>query len=371
MIRAIRLQNFKCFQDETLDIRPLTLLVGANGAGKSSLLQGLLLAQQAAENAADYVKLNGPFLLSLGKSVDVLCQSGPANSELRIEFSMEDGVTVAWRFEERAKEEYVLGVTERPPGWKRFDLIYLNAERIGPRDTLGTDSVSTDDLKVGIRGEFTAQVLAAHVLSGRKHSQIREELCHPRTEEEGNIAQLGKQVELWMGDIVPGIEIRPLSLPETNISALRIKRRGVATDWLRPPNIGFGVSYALPIIVAGLLASPGSLLLVENPEAHLHPGGQSRIGRFLATLAAAGVQVIAETHSDHVLNGVRLAAVESKHRIRHDQIIVQYFPGDDKAARRVQPIDITAKGGLSTWPKGFFDQSEKDLAAILEARHHG
>jgi predicted ATPase len=219
--------------------------------------------------------------------------------------------------------------------------------------------------------EFTAQVLAAHVLAGRRRGQIREALRHPRTEEEGNIAQLGKQVELWMGDVAPGIEIRPLTLPDTNISALRIKRKGVSTEWLRPPNIGFGVSYALPIIVAGLLSQPGSLFLVENPEAHLHPASQSRIGRFLATLAAAGVQVIAETHSDHVLNGVRLAAVESQHPIRHDQIIVQYFHGDDKTPRRAQAIDVTAKGGLSTWPAGFFDQSEKDLAAILEARRRG
>ena len=127
---------------------------------------------------------------------------------------------------------------------------------------------------------------------------------------------------------------------------------------------------ALPVIVAGLLAPPGSLFLVENPEAHFHPAGQSRIGRFLAVLAASGVQVIVETHSDHVLNGVRLAAVDPAHPVRHDQIIVQYFHADDSAAKRALPIDVTAKGGLSTWPDGFFDQSEKDLAAILEARRN-
>ena len=92
------------------------------------------------------------------------------------------------------------------------------------------------------------------------------------------------------------------------------------------------------------------------------------MGRFLATLAAAGVQVIAETHSDHVLNGIRLATVDKQHNLRHDQVIVQYFHGNDSSPQRAEPIDVTAKGGLSSWPSGFFDQSEKDLAAILEAR---
>lgn len=366
MIRSVRLENFKCFRNETLALQPLTLVVGANGAGKSSLLQGMLLAQQAAEIATSYVKLNGPFMLNLGKSGDVLCHSQNEQIDVVIELTLADDSKLTWRLEDQL-DEYILGIAERPAAFKPFDLTYLNAERIGPRDTLGVDSAPNDELKVGERGEFTAQVLAAHVLAGRRRGKVREALRHPTTED--GLAQLGKQVELWMGDIAPGIAIRPLTLPDTNLSAIRIKR-GVGTDWLRPPNIGFGVSYVLPIIVAGLLAPPGSLFLVENPEAHLHPAGQSRIGRFLATLAAAGVQVIAETHSDHVLNGVRLAAVDAKHPIQHDQVIIQYFHGDDAAPLRAKAIELTAKGGLTSWPTGFFDQSERDLAAILEARRH-
>lgn len=371
MIRSFRAQNFKCFEDETLSLRELTLVVGANGAGKSSVLQALLLAQQAADAPSDYVRLNGPYHLSLGQAADVLCQSGTGDDFVVFEAEMHDGLKHAWRLEEPSKEALVLHIAGRPEGWSVRELSYLNAERVGPRDVLDVDSVPSDELKVGFRGEFTAQVLAAHALAGRKRGQVRKELLHPSTEELGNITQLGKQVELWLSDITPGVEIRALTVPETNISALRLKRTGVNTEWLRPPNIGFGVSYALPVIVAGLLAAPGSLFLVENPEAHLHPRGQSRMGRFLAHLAAAGVQVIVETHSDHVLNGVRLAAVAREHPIRHDQIIVHYFHGDDKSAQRALAIDVTAKGGLSTWPTGFFDQSEKDLAAILEARHRG
>ncbi len=301
----------------------------------------------------------------------MFCQSAKGFSGVLFEATGDDGRAHVWKLEERPKETLILDITERPEGWSIPHLTYLSAERIGPRDVLDVESVPSEELTVGVQGEFTAQVLAGLAGAGRKLGQVRHELLHPKTEELGNVTQIGKQVELWLGDITPGVELLAQTMPGTNVSSLRLKRLGVATDWLRPPNIGFGVSYTLPIIVAGLLAPPGSLFLVENPEGHLHPAGQSSIGRFLAVLAAAGVQVIVETHSDHVLSGVRLAAVDPGHPVKYEQIIVQFFHGKEGTKERAQPIDVTAKGGLSVWPAGFFDQSEKDLAAILEARRPG
>jgi predicted ATPase len=368
MISTIHLQNFKCFLDETLSLRPLTLVTGANAGGKSSLLQSILLAKQAVESPSDYVRLNGPFDLALGKSDDVLHQSDEVQRDITIETVTSDGATHLWKFAAR-ENELILRITCRP-GTDAIDVVhYLGAERMGPRDILGSDSVPIETLDVGARGEFTAQVLESLTVAPGERGRVPPALRHPSTEKEGNVITIGKQVELWMRDIVPRIEVKAATLPETNVSALRL-RRGTATDWLRPTNIGFGISYSLPIVVAGLLCRPRTLLLVENPEAHLHPAGQSRMGRFLATVAASGAQVIVETHSDHVLNGVLLAAVDGI-SIHHDQIIIQHFHGDEQARQRAQAIEVNRDGGLSTWPRGFFDQSEKDMAAILEARRRG
>ncbi|HND20426.1 MAG TPA: AAA family ATPase, partial [Acidobacteriota bacterium] len=134
------------------------------------------------------------------------------------------------------------------------------------------------------------------------------------------------QTELWMRELIPDLEIRALTLPGVTAAALRFRKRGHLDDWVRPANMGFGVSYTLPIIVAGLLARPGHMLVVENPEAHLHPQGQSRIGRFLALLAAKGVQVLIETHSDHVLNGIRLAATD-EHPLQPENVLIHFFTG--------------------------------------------
>jgi len=132
-----------------------------------------------------------------------------------------------------------------------------------------------------------------------------------------------------------------------------------------PANIGYGLTYVFPILVAGLLSKKGQVLIIDSPEAHLHPMGQSKIGYFLAVMAAAGVQVIVETHSDHVLNGVRLAV--SKHSISNDDVAIHFFSpsqsASDPSSVVTSPL-IDIQGNLSEWPEGFFDQSDKDLATL-------
>lgn len=88
-------------------------------------------------------------------------------------------------------------------------------------------------------------------------------------------------------------------------------------------NIGFGISYVLPIIVTGLIAKPDTIMVVENPEAHLHPSAQSKIGQFLAVIAQSGVNVIVETHSDHVINGIQIAT--AKHIISKEHVSINFL----------------------------------------------
>ena len=149
-------------------------------------------------------------------------------------------------------------------------------------------------------------------------------------------------------------------------ATLRFRDPELLAEWSRPANVGFGLSYALPVIVAALTASPGTLFLVENPEAHLHPAGQSLIGQFLTRVAAAGVQVVVETHSDHVINGMRLAAARDGLLPPSDAII--HFLAD---AGTRHTIEIQGSGALTEWPPGFFDQSELDLGQLSRLRRRG
>lgn len=142
-------------------------------------------------------------------------------------------------------------------------------------------------------------------------------------------------------------------------------RTSEASDYYRPQNVGYGLTHVLPIITACLGAQPGDVLLIENPESHLHPAGQSEMGRFLARTAAAGAQVILETHSDHVLNGVRKAV--KNEIIAPDAVAFHFFAAREEhtdRARVMSPM-IDPAGVLDYWPQGFFDQFDKDTSELL------
>lgn len=363
MITSLHLERFKRFDQLVLPLGGLTVLTGANGAGKTSVIHSLLLARQSAlEPKRTAVDLNDSDALSLGEMTDVIHrQSGADNTAIEI---TERDLTARWVF--KASDERSLSATvwEKPEQYRGVltkaepGFTYLCAERFGPRDVLPAGSPSGDELGVGVRGEFTAQVLAA-----RDRSKIRPARLAP----DSTVKNLLHQTEAWMSSIVRPLQIQPDWFPGTSVTRLLFKTPGIQSEWTRPPNMGFGVSYALPIVVAALRARVESLLVVENPEAHLHPAGQSRIGSFLAQIASDGVQVIIETHSDHVLNGIRTAIGVGRAGLDVNKVAVHFFESEAQSDF-VRTLRIEKTGSVSDWPKGFFDQAERDLAQLARIR---
>ncbi len=363
MISTLSMRNFKRFRTVDLNLHPMTVLTGLNGTGKSTTIQALLLARQIAEEpGTTVVQLNGPYGLALGDSQDVL-RFDAEGDEIEINLRCA-GTDYLYRFSSPGDRHPHLNVTHRPksPPTELIGtgpaFVYLMAERLGPRDLLSVTSIETAHISVGEQGQFTAQVLAEH-----ETKPIRAQLRHPDTEH--GVTTLRTQVEAWVSYVISPVQITAQWPPGLSASVLRFQEPGLMSEPIRPANMGFGFSYALPIIVAGLLAPEDGLLLVENPEAHLHPAGQSRLGRFLARVAGSGVQVVIETHSDHTLNGVRLAVAEEQ-TIDARDVIVHFFGKTDDGHPTL--IDLTEHGRLSAWPEGFFDQIETDLGRLARAR---
>lgn len=363
MIENLALRNFKRFKALSLAFRPLTVLTGLNGAGKSTAVQSLLLARQAADDPGTrVVQLNGPYGLALGEALDVLnSQAEQPVIEVVITDSGSD-----FRYEFAVSEDRSLHLDSvsapdgSPPSFSESGLhfSYLCAERLGPRDQLEVTAEAPDRAGIGVRGEFTGQVLAV-----RETNEVRPALRHSDTGLT-NVITLRTQVELWIADVLRPVRISAQWPAGLTASLIRYQEPGVLGEPIRPANMGFGFSYVLPIIVAGLLLPSGGLLVVENPEAHLHPAAQSRLGRFLATVAGSGAQVIVETHSDHLVNGIRLAVAEDQALSGEDGVI--HFFGEE--ADGPLEIGMTDRGGLSAWPKGFFDQIESDLGRLTRAK---
>ena len=115
------------------------------------------------------------------------------------------------------------------------------------------------------------------------------------------------------------------------------------------------------MLVTMLTAELGSVVVIDSAEAHLHPRAQSAVGRFLGQMAGAGRQILVETHSDHLLNGIRLAVRDSL--VKPHDVAVHFFDAGD-ATGQVTSLTIDDNGAIGDWPEGFFDQAERDLAIL-------
>jgi predicted ATPase len=135
----------------------------------------------------------------------------------------------------------------------------------------------------------------------------------------------------------------------------------------RASNVGFGITYVLPILTVLLKAKKGDVIIVENPEAHLHPKAQRMLGELILKAADVGAQIILETHSDHILNGIRLGV---KNGIIGDANDVKnfFFTRENVGIAyhvNVYAPQIDQEGNLDIWPNGFFDEWDKALMELF------
>ena len=365
MLTAVEIDGFKRFANIRLALAPLTVLTGLNGSGKTSLIQAMLLAQEAATRRGPSLRLNGPFGLELGTAEDVL--NWNSRPPIRLRFEGASGQVAEWLLGVPAEDAMYLDVNEPPASdLKTFGgdprvFTYLSAERLGPRGFAATSALAASELEIGVHGEYCAHVLG--VLGSKPLENV--ERSHP-SYEPASPRLLKYEVEQWLSEIARPVEVSGERVAGSTIAELRYRTDGGA--WVRATNMGFGVTYALPIILAGLIAERDGILVVENPEAHLHPAGQSRMGVFLAWLAGKGVQMLVETHSDHVLNGMRRAVAEFAFLSAGDTAIHWFGGFEDGDADRVATLAIGEAGTVSDWPHGFFDQYQRDVASLGRIR---
>ena len=238
--------------------------------------------------------------------------------------------------------------------------MFLNAERMSPATTyeMSYDEV-TNNHTIGIHGE-----LAAHFLSMYGDSLIVPESMCLKT---ASSNKLSDQVQEWMRVISPGVYIETKELPEIDkvVVSYGFQTDTISTDKFRPTNVGLGISYILPVVIA-CLSGIHKLIVIENPEAHLHPKGQAKMGELIARCATTGTQLFIETHSDHIVNGLRVAVKEKI--IRSEQVCINYFTKKVEKGQSYTidtPIKIGTNGELSDYPQDFIDEWENQLMKLL------
>lgn len=343
----IIIHNFKCFKDERIELNDLTVLVGSNGMGKSTVIQALLLMRQFFESKSDTILLNGPYSLELGSYESVISKDADnglisfrlIDKDADYTFALDlEGAneTVAYSLKTVNAE-----LPDKRTGLNSEKFIFLSAERTGPR--ICQRMIEQKYYSVGVYGEYTAQVLS------NKFFKVVTERCHPSMQS----PFLKDQVNAWLDFILPGNNVTATSDADMQVAQIKLRNQ-LSDDFVVAPNLGFGISYCLPIIVAGLIADKGSYMIIENPEAHLHPAAQTSMGQFLAGLSKTGVKVVIETHSDHILDGIQIYTAE--HPDYRESVLINNFSNIDGVVQ-VTPIRYNQNIEYTEWPKGFMDSS--------------
>ena len=197
--------------------------------------------------------------------------------------------------------------------------------------------------------------------------KVNEHLLHPNQ----SIDQLKTQVEAWMSELSSPFRIA--TEPLSDIDKVKLSydffREGGLTESFKPEHVGFGITYVLPVVTTLLAGNERKVQIIENPESHLHPKGQATMGRLLARAASAGQQLFVETHSDHVINGIRVAV--KKGLLKPDQVNIFFFDRDlDKEMKgsgltEITHIEVDKNGELSDYPEGFLDEWDKQLLKLI------
>lgn len=359
MINYIQLENFKSIRRLALPVENLNLFFGMNGMGKSSVIQALLLLRQSFwenhESNLDCLYTNGE-MIQLGTGKDIFCQSG-VDEMIRfyVQYTGNVRFDCSYKYDlNNPNSDQLMRIGTRDDNNYSVSLFsgrfsYLGAEHLGPRKQYSIENWKKNGVaKWGTMGEFVVPFLA---LEGEK-IRIPQEMCLSS----GRSNRLIDQVSAWMAEISPGIRIFAELLPAIEKAKLAISYigNGLISDAFLPVNVGFGIPYVLPLIVELLVSEKDGLLLIENPESHLHPRGQAMIGKLIALAAEQGCQIICESHSDHVINGVRVAIKNGQ--IKNEKVEISYFSKNKEQETKVDNIYVDSKGNLSDYPSGLLDE---------------
>jgi len=346
MITEIELNAFKSFPEKRIGFKPLTLLAGLNNSGKSSVIQALRMYCNAA------------LLEGHGTVSDIRSKFSPASESVRVTCYFSDNSSSTLKL-----DNSMLVQPDKAPLY-----CYIGADRLGPQTSLPLFRSLGELPQIGYKGEYVLDFLQQF-----ENTIIPEALIHEKAEGR----TLAYVLEGWLNEISPGVDFKYQTNAKTDSAYAEI-------DGFRPANVGFGLSYTLPILVAilGMSAQApssgweetwgedwekkkedkGILLILENPEAHLHPQGQTAMGKLIALAASCGTQIVVETHSDHLMDGIRIAVKEQK--ITADKVAFQYFTKKTNEPSEVTSPQLHENGKLDFWPEGFFDQTLKNRAIL-------
>jgi predicted ATPase len=380
MIQKIAIKNFKSHKQTNIELSKLTVLCGSNGVGKSSAIHPLLLLRDSylRNSSFDFLDLKSDSI-RIGTVKDALYQFSDTDG---FEFNIiTDNQGFNFSFAYKGASEILKTLIRKDDkvdhNFDKLDIIkeslfntdfqFISAARLGPQLSYSKDDVVVDIHKQISVDEGKAEY-CIHFLEKYKTHTVIPPLRNPNLK----FGDLLSQTIAWEREISEGVNIIIEDLGSLGFE-LKYKfdtQSGIGkTDEFKATNVGFGVTYVMPIIVAILSAKPDALLLIENPEAHLHPNGIAKLTELICLASQAGIQIILETHSDHIINGILVQCKkfeENGKGISKDNVSIYQFDRDEvEHCTRATKITLEDDGKIRYPPKGFFDQFTIDRKFLM------
>lgn len=423
-IRSIAVEGYKSVIDrQTIELRPLTILAGANSSGKSSIMQPLLLIKQTLDSPYDPggLLLNGSNvrmtsaeqLLSRTSKSSVAKEFSVCfkleNQSVEIGFSREKGKGIVphrnivdkggmtFELGEGCDREALLAnvrtvLKQDLPFMegRKFE-VSLRQERVfwsvlgefGGKGSLGIALVDAgQDVSAAIRGvihvpglrgnpsrDYPTTAVEGDHFPGTFESYVASLIYAWQRSQDDRLLELGQDLEaLGLTWKVQAERIDDTRV-ELKVGRLPHPRRGGAQDLVSIADVGFGVSQTLPVLVALLVAQPGQIVYLEQPEIHLHPRAQWHLAGIVANAARRGVCVVLETHSSLLLRGVQ--TLVAKGDLSPHLAVLHWVSRSDNGATKVDSAEMDETGALGDWPVDFDDvtlTAEADYLDAAEAR---
>ncbi len=416
-ITGIGVSGYKSVCDLTsIEIRPLTLLAGANSSGKSSMMQLLLMLKQTLEAPYDPgpLLLDGPNVRFTSADQFISCvkrDGRPALFSTSVTVGYSDLLMMffAWQpkkgIEIRSMSVGSKGVVDTfAIGMSGAELTAAVAQRYSnlmasakampttfdvTRDRCFLDlSVQLRDLPafgVGLSGAFPKLIREIIHLPGLRGNPLRSYpvsavgdafpgqfqdyaasvISQWQLNNDDRLILLGKSLQrLGLTWKVQATRINDTQV-ELQVGRLSRSARGGAADVVNVADVGLGVSQTLPVLVALLAARPGQLVYLEQPELHLHPRAQSVLAEVLADAAKRGVRVVAETHSSLLLLGIQSLVAEGQ--LAPELVKLHWFQRRQDGSTEVKSADLDQAGAFGEWPEDFGDVSMETQARYLTA----
>jgi predicted ATPase len=432
VLKKISLVNFKSFKNlDGMDIKNITIIVGKNSCGKSSILQSLLLLKQTIESPSDAeLCLEGRYIKC--SNIKELAYGVPQVNYAKIGYKLSfDNYSVELFFKNKRTEDGYIpivasykifnssgGVVEfkRSISTPEFDKIFRkkinllsSAEEVTFREVIYNKftpvSVKVDLLEQSIAQTLTmpiafayndeikiAQKLVKEIENIKYLSPIRaiperayvhySEASSELNTDGSNAAHIlwskRNSNVLWRGEKIPlkdavnecikcmglGQELSPDRIGDV-LYKIGIKEL-VSGSNISLADVGFGYSQIIPVILLGLINSSKNLMLIEQPEIHLHPSSAANLADLFLAFAQDDKKFIIETHSQELINRLRLRVIENPEL--KEMINIVCVESDEQAGAQIQQFQIDENGMFPAWPDGFLDESEKLAYAIIQAR---